>query len=294
MIKKLFFSGLCVSALAFTACNPDQEINGTGTLSLRITDAPTDAGNIEGVYVTIDHVDYRHNGQWHEFKGFQGPKTVNLLELTEGKTELLGDFIVEAGEYSELRFQLDAAANGGNDSNPNTYIAFTDGSRAPLFVPSGTQSGYKAKGTFVVPMNGTVFITADFDVRKSVVESGRTGKWILKPVIRLVVNDQAGSIEGTLQNLREGEKYVAYVYENETYTEDEANLPEEGQIQFPNAVSSTLVQANGEFVLPFLAPGKYDVIVAAQDAEGTFFSVVATMEDVEVTSLETSEIVLTF
>ncbi|AHM58972.1 hypothetical protein D770_03525 [Flammeovirgaceae bacterium 311] len=288
---------MCVSTLAFTACNPDQDVNGTGTLSLRITDAPTDAGNIAGVYITVDHVEYRHNGKWHEFKSFQGPKTINLLELTEGKTELLGDFIVEAGEYSELRFVLDAASNGGKadrETDLKTYIAFIDGTTAPLYVPSGTQSGYKAKGSFAVPMNGTVFITADFDVRKSVVQSGESGKWILKPVIRLVVNDQAGSIEGTLQNIREGEQYVAYAYANETYTEEEAKLPEEGQIQFPGAVSSTRVHADGSFNLAFLAPGKYDIIISAQDAEGNFLNVVANLDDVEVSSLQNSEIVLTF
>ena len=171
MIKKLILYTSFISTIALQSCTQEADVNGTGTLSLRVTDAPTDAANIAGVYITFDKVEYKHDGKWQEFKAFQGPKTVNLLELTEGKTELLGDFRVGAGEYSDLRFHLDASANGGSVTNPNTYIEFTDGSLQPLYVPSGTQSGYKSKGTFVVPVNGTVFVTADFDVRKSIVKS---------------------------------------------------------------------------------------------------------------------------
>jgi hypothetical protein len=38
-----------------------------------------------------------------------------------------------------------------------------------------------------VPVNGTVVVTADFDVRKAVVVAGSS--YILKPTIKLIVND---------------------------------------------------------------------------------------------------------
>jgi hypothetical protein len=38
-----------------------------------------------------------------------------------------------------------------------------------------------------VPVNGTVVVTADFDVRKAVVLAGSS--YILKPTIKLIVND---------------------------------------------------------------------------------------------------------
>lgn len=292
-MKRLFLSGLCAALFTFTACNQDGEVNGTGTLSLRLTDAPTDAENIAGVYITFDKVEYKHDGKWQNFDGFQGPKTVNLLELTEGKTELLGDFIVDAGEYSDLRFHLDASSNGGDISNENTYIQFTDGTTAPLYVPSGTQSGYKSKGSFVVPVNGTVFITADFDVRKSVVKTGASNKWILKPVIRLVVSDQAGTIAGTLETRQAGEEYIVYAYADNTYVAEEAAVPAEGTAQFPNAETSAQIHTDGTFTMPFLAPGTYDLVIAAY-SNGTFIKVLGTQEDVVVTENQTNTIQLKF
>lgn len=293
MIKRLFLCSLGMATFFMTACNQEQDVNGTGTLSLRLADAPTDADNIEGVYITFDRVEYMYEGKWHDFESFQGPKTINLLELTEGKTELLGDFIVDAGEYSNLRFHLDASSNGGNVSNTATYIQFTDGSKEPLYVPSGTQSGYKSKGSFVVPVNGTVFITADFDVRKSVVKAGSTGKWLLKPVIRLVVTDQAGSITGTLSGIQESEEYVVYAYANDTYTEEESAEPLEGAIQFPTAITSTHVHADGAFKLAFLAPGTYDLVIAAY-ANGEFLRVVGQINDVEVAEQQEQQVSLQF
>lgn len=293
-MNRLFLSGLCVAVLfSFTTCNQDQDVNGTGTLSLRLTDAPTDAGNIAGVYITFDRVEYKHEGKWQNFDGFQGPRTINLLELTEGKTELLGDFVVDAGEYSDLRFHLDASANGGDLSNINTYIQFTDGSTAPLYVPSGTQSGYKSKGSFVVPVNGNVFITADFDVRKSVVKTGASDKWLLKPVIRLIVTDQAGTIAGTLEHVVEGNEYIVYAYADNTYVTAEAAEPAEGTTQFPNAETSAKLHADGTFTMPFLAPGTYDLVVAAY-ADGNFIEVIGTEQDILVTENQTNTIQLKF
>jgi hypothetical protein len=292
-MKRLFLCGLSMATFFMTACNQDQDVNGTGTLSLRIADAPTDAENIAGVYITFDRVEYMYDGKWYDFDNFQGPKTVNLLELTDGKTELLGDFVVNAGEYSNLRFHLDASTNGGDVSNSTTYIQFTDGSKEPLYVPSGTQSGYKSKGSFVVPVNGTVFITADFDVRKSVVMAGSTGKWLLKPVIRLVVTDQAGSITGTLTGINENEEYIVYAYANDTYTEEEAAEPLEGAIQFPNAVTSTRAHADGTFTLAFLAPGTYDLVVAAY-ANGEFVGGVGQINDVDVVEKQEQQVSLQF
>lgn len=293
MIKNLLLYGMCLSALAITACTNDQEVDGTGTVSLRVTDAPTDADNIAGVYITFDRVDYQQEGKWLEFAEFQGPRTINLLELTEGKTELLGDFKIAAGAYSQLRFHLDAAANGGHVSNANTYIEFSDGTQEPLFVPSGTQSGYKAKGEFIVPVNGKVNITADFDVRKSIVKAGATNKWILKPVIRLVVTDQAGTITGSLEGAKEETKYIVYAYANDTYAESESQVPAEGETQFPNAESSTEVHSDGAFTLAFLAPGTYDLIIAAY-TNGSFEGIAGNIDNVTVSSLKTTEVNIKF
>ena len=287
LLAATLFAGL------FTACSDDSE--GNGHISLSLTDAPTDADNVQGVYITITGVEYQKEGQsWQPFEGFSGPNTLNLLDLTDGKTALLGDFNVEAGTYEGLRFKLDAATNGGNVDNEATYIEFTDGSKQALYVPSGTQSGYKAMGNFTVPVNGSVFITADFDVRKSVVEAGMSGKYLLKPTIRLVVNDQAGSIVGALSGAEANIDYVVFTYENGAYTEAEAAEPVEGESRFPGAISSAKVKEDGSFILPFLAPASYQLVVAAYQDGAFVETVLVNTEATEVKSTEETVVSLVF
>ena len=160
---------------------------GTGTLKLYLSDAPIDAANVTGVYITINEIQYHRDGQWMTCEEFAGNQTYNLLELTGGNSTLLGEFTLPAGNYTQIRFMLDIPERGSHPANPGCYIKFANNSTEPLFVPSGGQTGYKAIGHFEVPVNGTVEVTADFDARKAVVVAGSS--YILKPTIKLIVND---------------------------------------------------------------------------------------------------------
>jgi len=192
---KPFFSVLIILAVLAVAVlgviywipteQPQQPL-GTGTLELYLCDAPLDVENVTAVYITINEIQYHRDGQWVACEEFEGPQTYNLLELTEGNSALLGEFTLPAGNYTQIRFMLDIPERGSHKANPGCYIKFADNSTEPLFVPSGGETGYKAIGYFEVPVNGTVEVTADFDVRKAVVVAGSS--YILKPTIRLMVN----------------------------------------------------------------------------------------------------------
>ena len=159
---------------------------GTGTLNLYLCDAPLDAENVTGVYITINEIQYHLGAQWVTCEEFEGPKAYDLLELTGGNSTLLGEFTLPAGNYTQIRFMLDIPDEGSHLANPSCYIEFADNSTEPLFAPSGGETGYKAIGYFEVPVNGTVEVTADFDVRKAVVVAGSS--YILKPTIKLTVS----------------------------------------------------------------------------------------------------------
>ena len=284
---------LGLGACIFSACSSDDEnLKGKGTVTLSITDAPSDDDNIAAVYITINGVSYRQNGEWYNWEDFGEPEKINLLDLTNGKAELLGGFEVEGGEYTELRLHLDSDPNGGNPESVATYLEFKDGSVEPLYVPSGTSSGYKAKGEFLVPVNGNVFITADFDVRKSVVKAGNSGKYILKPVIRLVVENQAGFIEGVYPiSENDNADYIVYAYEDGTYSESEADEPAETENRFMNATTSARLDNEGNFVLAYLAEGRYDLILVKL-IDGAFEEVTEIKEDVVVSATETTKVTL--
>ena len=288
-MKKLsvILSIILVTVFIFTACEKD---NNTGTLNLSITDAPVDDPNIEGVYLTITEVQYHKsdNNEWFSFEDFEGPAEFNILELTNGESALLGSFELETGTYTQLRFMLDAPVQGMSvPSSPGCYLKYNDGSTEPLYVPSGHQTGWKGVGAFTVPSNGDVGVTADFDARKSVVEAGVSGMYILKPTIRLIVDNQAGQITGGISNIPAGSDIIVYAYEDGSYTAAEADEPTGESPRFPNAVTSSIADDNNSYHLAFLAPMTYDLVVGSS-IDGEFQEVLGIIEDVVVESKETT------
>ncbi|MFO7997925.1 MAG: DUF4382 domain-containing protein, partial [Bacteroidales bacterium] len=276
-----------------TACEDNSGTgSNTGVMHLSITDAPIDQFDITGVFITVTEVQI-HMGEenWMVIEDFDGPVTYNLLELSHGISELMASAELTAGNYTQIRFLLDAPVNSeqGNHSNPGCYLEFADGTTVPLFVPSGAETGYKATGDFTIPVNGEVHVTADFDVRKSVVVAGQSGLFILKPTIRLVVDDQAGNISGTIINLEEEYDAVIYAYEAGTYQESEAADPLPDTPRFPNAISSDMADEEGHFMIPFLAPGTYDLVVTTS-LDGLFTGVLGMVMDVTVVSQQNTSV----
>ena len=287
-MKRLFISIIVLAASVFMiSCG-----GGTGSVNLSITDAPADASNIKNVYLTVTGIGY-HEGDTEEWTDitFDTAKKYDILSLTNGTTAMLGEFTLPAGTITQLRFYLDAKVTGDSTpSNPGCYVVLTDNSEHDLFVPSGGTSGYKAVGSFDVPVNGTVSLTADFDIRKSLKYTN--SNYNLQPTIRLIVDDEAGTIAGTV-TYEGGNSLVVFAYEDGDYTGSEATADTSGDY-FMNAVSSGTVADNGEYSLPFLAAGTYDLIFAEVDGDGAYTAVVKESADAVVASGETTTVDFTF
>ncbi|MBS3770414.1 MAG: DUF4382 domain-containing protein [Bacteroidales bacterium] len=284
--KISILSALIVLFALFSGC--EEDTGETGTVALSITDAPLDNDNIEGVWIKVNGLEYHtQDSGWKTFEGYEGPKEFNLLELTDGVKEMLGTFEMEAGQYNQLRFLMDIPDMGdGRPSNPGCYLMI-NGEKEPLFVPSGGQSGYKAVGAFQVPSNGTVELTADWDARKAVVKAGATDMYILRPTIRLIADNQAGTISGGISSIPDDASDIAvYAYEDnvdEGDIDDEAAEPTDEENRFPNAVTSDVADEEGNYQLNWLAPITYDLVVVKQ-VNGEFDQVLGIVEDVKVES----------
>ncbi len=305
--KRNLFIGLTAAVILLFALSACDTSSGDGVVELSITDSPLMTDDVHGVYITIVGIQYHTtNDNWESVNNFGDPQTFDLLALTRGDSRLLGELILPAGNYTQIRFMLGAPDYAdAAPASPGSWIEkgadndgeFTDGVDEPLFVPSGAQTGYKAMvddGFFSVPINGSVEITADFDLRRAVVEAGSSGKYILKPVLRLVVNDQAGEISGNIMGttaLEPGNTYVVYAYQSDTYDVSESADPVNDEPRFPNAVtSSKLIHLADEddYVLAFLAEGTYALYGAEYDADGEFLGVTSLFDNVAVTAGETS------
>jgi hypothetical protein len=273
---------LGIVATAGLSCGGVSEV---GTLALYLSDAPIDAENVTGVYITINEIQYHMDDQWVTCPEFQAPKTYNLLELADGNSTLLGELVLPGGHYNQIRFILDIPEMGQNPANPGCYIEFADNSTRPLFVPSGNTTGYKAVGEFTVPINGTVEVTADFDVRKAVVLG--ESHYILKPTIRLVVNNEAGRISGLITNNSAYSDIIVFAYEDGTWADTEDDEPVYPASRFPNAVNSGKMCDVGHYTIPYLAAGTYDLVVAGYN-NGDFGEVLGFVSDVKVESNHTT------
>ncbi len=271
---------------------------GTGTVTIGMTDAPIDTANVKEVDVVVVDIQYNlstgSQDNWRSFEDFNGPKTIDLLSKTDGAAEVLGTLSLPAGQYNQIRFILEAPEEGAAGEAAGSRIVFQDDSAYPLFVPSADKTGFKAVNAFQVPVNGDVKIMADFDLRRAVRTTTRYGgtTYILRPALRLVVEDEAGSICGKVTAMP-ALKVAVFAYENGTYAASEAAIPAEDSTdttQFAGAVTSAVVKQNpttGDwcYVLPFLTAGTYDLVVASMDpVASVYYSVNGFVADVAVES----------
>ena len=152
----------------------------TGTLSVALTDAP--ACGFDAVNITVSKVRVNASASagetdagWTDIT-LNPARKINLLNLTNGVLDTLGQTPLPAGHYSQLRLVLDAHAN---------TVVPTGGTEQALVTPSATQSGIKLTREFDVAAGQQVDLVLDFDACKSVVTQGK-GRYLLKPVVKVV------------------------------------------------------------------------------------------------------------
>ncbi|CAN7566357.1 DUF4382 domain-containing protein [Massilia sp. LjRoot122] len=265
-----------LSAAVLSACGggggdsaPATPVSTLGTLAVSMTDAP--ACGFDAVNVTVSKVRvHRTEGASDTDTGWTDitlspAKKINLLNLTNGVLEALGQTSLEAGRYTQLRLVLDGNAGG----NANTVVPTVGKTEQPLETPSAVTSGIKLVGNFDVTAGQKTDVVLDFDACKSVVTRGK-GTYALKPVVKVVPVTLNG-ISGFVSSALLGRSVQVSAQQN-------------GQI-----VSATTPNATtGEFFLSRLAPGNYDVVITANDSAASVVASVPVASTTSTTVLSTS------
>jgi len=213
--KLLFVTGL---AIVLGACgggggggsSSAGGATGTSGLSLSITDAPVVDADISAVWVRFTRVilhpadgsgdvvfDVTDNTDPNDIKPY---RDIELKSLVGGKTMLLGEIPLDAGDYSWIRLVIDPA---------NTHIIETSGGDYLMDCPSCIQSGLKLNRNFTIEANGWINFTIDFDLRKSITLSQPNKSpredfdYKLRPTLRILETELASSyIYGDVTDLR--------------------------------------------------------------------------------------------
>jgi len=295
-LKLVFWLFIALSFVMMSACSGGGGSGsaGTGTLALSLTDNSTE--EYRAVYITIKNVEVHLGGNENSPNSWQTvdlpidpdtglPKerlTVNLLELVNGVRENLGIAELETGHYTQMRLIIDSEPDDTINilSQNHPYANYViDQSNPPnvheLKIPSGFQTGVKIVGGFDINTDQTTELILDFDACRSVVQAGNSGKWLLKPTIKIASLEDFSIINGTVTDDSdariEGALVSAQIFNGGlTVGKDDDELI----IQ-----AATITDSNGEYKL-FVTPGTYNFVVYAEAKVPDFRKVSTTTGEV--------------
>ncbi|MCC5811435.1 MAG: DUF4382 domain-containing protein [Ectothiorhodospiraceae bacterium] len=252
----------------------------TGTLSLSITDAPSDYA--DAVYLLVESVELKPASRSSVTYEIEEPERINLLDYQGADAfSLVEGFEVPAGNYEWIRLHVEA--DGVNEENASIVIGQNPGpynpGEYPLFIPSAQQTGLKLVSGFTVPANGEASFVIDLDLRKAIHRTG-AGQFMMRPTFRLIDGLTVGHIQGSVEReLTEAEGCyntaagsqpwgsAVYLYRDFDATPRpiSADLaPEEGGPVTTAVVDTSVTGDSVPFTIGFVEPGEYTVAFTCQ------------------------------
>lgn len=241
---KFVLPGLAIAALAACGGGGGSAAE-SGSLKIALTDAP--ACGYDAVNVTIEKVRVHQSSSandnasgWSEIT-LNPARRVNLLNLTNGVLEELGQTPLPVGKYTQLRMILaenTTAVPFANSVKP------TGSAEVELKTPSGQQSGVKANINIDIAANQLADFVVDFDACKSVVVAGSSGQYLLKPVVSVIPRFISG-VSG-------------FVDPSIAVASTTVSVQQNGVV-----VKATAPDSAGRFVLQPVAPGNYTLVVTS-------------------------------
>jgi hypothetical protein len=246
-----------VSAIALLAACGAIMDEGTGTLGISMTDAP--ACGYDAVNVTVRTLRIHQSASaaendngWKEVV-LSPARKINLLQLTNGTLEDLGQIDLAAGRYSQLRLILDPNSGANNLTN-SVVLSTTPATERHLDTPAALKSGIKLTKEFEIKSGKRINLVLDFDACRSVIKNGNA-EFALRPVVQLIPTAPNG-ITGYIDPALLGANVAISAQQNGT------------------VVRATVPKDSGEFFLARLEPGDYDVVLTADNRATTVVAAV--------------------
>ncbi len=246
---KIQFIAITALFVLLSAC-ADKEGDGYGTLSVRMTDAPFPTDQIAEANITVSKIEVRQKegGEDGPFITIlESDVSANLLDLTNGVSANLASVEIPAGTYDLVRVYISEASVILNDDAETTY---------DLTVPSGAASGLKIFIEPSVEITGglSAELLLDVDVSQSFIPQGSTKAikgFVFKPVIKATNESFAGRLVGQVTSTEGDVTSAISGAQVSVFAADTLN-------------TTTLTNDEGNYEVPGLIAGTYDVTVEAE------------------------------
>lgn len=272
-LKKCLHAVALATLAALAGCGGGGD-EPTGTVSVALTDAPVDSA--DEAWIRVTGVAFKPEGSAAEIVEDFSPRTLNLLEYQRGDVAVLLDEVrLKAGRYEWLRLII--------ESEPNVRDSYlmVNGQECELRVPSGAESGLKMNRGFTIPAEGSLALTVDFDLRKSLhappgLQSGTDGActqgYLLRPTLRLVDDANVGAIAGTVSfesgTVPEGCMPKVYLFADDELPDDledsTASTPDVDPLSVVD-VDFPLGATEGTYHAAFVPVGSYTAAFTCSD-----------------------------
>ncbi|MCX6173706.1 MAG: DUF4382 domain-containing protein [Ignavibacteriales bacterium] len=166
-------------------CSTSPE-NVQGQIRITMVDAPAsfDHINIVVTRVEVHKANADSSSGWVVINNVT--TTYDLLTLRNGASAILGNTLLDAGHYTQIRLILGTGSN-----------IVVNGTVFSLDVSSGAQTGIKLNHEFDIQQGLVYELTLDFNAEHSIVLTGN-GQYKLNPVIRVAPMVISGTISGTI------------------------------------------------------------------------------------------------
>lgn len=237
---------ILIGSLALS-CSDDGNFESSGSLTLKLSDAPFDYSQFKEANVTIDKIEIRKkDGQYISL--MDSPMKSNLLELVNGVTKTLVDMELPEGDYDIIRLYMTSSEMVMNNGNSYYDDMHYEGSSGNNMMQNGMMMNNDT-GSIDIPFDSYLTIMdgyheeylLDIDVSQSFmlegVEHTNMGNVMMMnisgfsfiPMMRFVNMATTGTITGTVQSengflpnatvslMHSGEKYTS------THTDENGN-----------------------------------------------------------------------
>lgn len=288
------------AAVIFSGCDligSGEEETEAATMSIQLTDAP--ASSIVEANVVVRSI-YLQGAEDEGRDTLMNEPTdpINLLELRDRTMELVADHPLEPGTYSQLRLVLGEVELVTEDRTYTNSSPGGPGAQGSLICPSCSQSGLKIN----LPDGGLTIdettdfqrtFVLDFDVSQSFGhKAGRSGKWVMHPVITATEADVSGRVEGQV-NFASDDVLPASCASVAPSVEEFKPLLRSAATD--SVVKSGMARPDSSYAINFVHPGTYvagfadTVDIGSQDSV-LVFNGTPSAQEIDVTAGESTSL----